>query len=63
MIHVEYEMDMYGRKYKDMDEIDREMIALRHFEEVKNGEAAELLGLERSNLYRKMKSLGINPKE
>jgi len=25
--------------------------------------AAELLGLERSNLYRKMKSLGINPKE
>ena len=24
---------------------------------------AELLGLERSNLYRKMKSLGIAPKE
>jgi two-component system nitrogen regulation response regulator NtrX len=24
---------------------------------------AELLGLERSNLYRKMKSLGIVPKE
>ena len=25
--------------------------------------AAELLGLERSNLYRKMKALGIAPKE
>ena len=25
--------------------------------------AAELLGLERSNLYRKMKTLGIAPKE
>ncbi|MGA7237057.1 MAG: helix-turn-helix domain-containing protein [Bryobacteraceae bacterium] len=25
--------------------------------------AAELLGLERSNLYRKMKTLGIGPKE
>jgi two-component system nitrogen regulation response regulator NtrX len=24
---------------------------------------AELLGLERSNLYRKMKTLGIGPKE
>jgi two-component system nitrogen regulation response regulator NtrX len=24
---------------------------------------AELLGLERSNLYRKMKALGIGPKE
>jgi transcriptional regulator of acetoin/glycerol metabolism len=26
-------------------------------------QAAELLGLERSNLYRKMKALGIAPKE
>jgi two-component system nitrogen regulation response regulator NtrX len=25
--------------------------------------AADLLGLERSNLYRKMKTLGITPKE
>jgi two-component system nitrogen regulation response regulator NtrX len=25
--------------------------------------AAELLGLERSNLYRKMRTLGIGPRE
>ena len=37
-----------------MDEIDREIIALRHFEELKNSEAAELLGLSKaaaSNRY------------
>jgi RNA polymerase sigma-70 factor (ECF subfamily) len=37
-----------------MDEIDREIIALRHFEELKNCEAAELLGLSKaaaSNRY------------
>lgn len=37
-----------------MDEIDREIIALRHFEELKNGEAADVLGLSKaaaSNRY------------
>jgi RNA polymerase sigma-70 factor (ECF subfamily) len=37
-----------------MDEIDREIIALRHFEELKNSEAAEQLGLSKaaaSNRY------------
>lgn len=37
-----------------MDEIDREIIALRHFEELSNGEAAEVLGLSKaaaSNRY------------
>ena len=28
-----------------MDPIDREILALRHFEELSNGEAAEVLGL------------------
>jgi two-component system nitrogen regulation response regulator NtrX len=38
---------------------------LKKLEETKGNvtRAAELLGLERSNLYRKMKSLGIVPKE
>jgi RNA polymerase sigma-70 factor (ECF subfamily) len=31
-----------------MDPIDREIIALRHFEELTNGEAAEILGLSKS---------------
>ena len=29
-----------------MDPIDREIIALRHFEELSNAEAAQVLGLE-----------------
>jgi two-component system nitrogen regulation response regulator NtrX len=38
---------------------------LRKLEEAQGNvsRTAELLGLERSNLYRKMKSLGIAPKE
>tara|TARA_R110002049_G_scaffold46487_1_gene135121 strand:+ start:63113 stop:63745 length:633 start_codon:yes stop_codon:yes gene_type:complete len=31
---------------ESMDEIDREIIALRHFEELRNGEVAEVLGLK-----------------
>ena len=31
-----------------MDPIDREMIALRHFEELSNNEAADVLGLSKS---------------
>lgn len=38
----------------DMDEIDREVLALRHFEELGNNEVAEILGLQKtaaSNRY------------
>jgi RNA polymerase sigma-70 factor (ECF subfamily) len=37
-----------------MDPMDREIIALRHFEELSNGEAAQVLGLSKtaaSNRY------------
>ena len=37
-----------------MDEIDREVLALRHFEELGNNEVAEILGLQKtaaSNRY------------
>ena len=39
---------------ESMDEIDREILTLRHFEELTNNEVAELLGLEKaaaSNRY------------
>ena len=48
----------------DREAAEREYI-LKKLEET-NGNVtrtAELLGLERSNLYRKMKTLGIGPKE
>ena len=43
---------------------EREYI-LKTLDETKGNvtKTAELLGLERSNLYRKMKALGIGPKE
>ena len=31
-----------------MDELDREVLALRHFEELGNNEVAEILGLQKS---------------
>jgi RNA polymerase sigma-70 factor (ECF subfamily) len=31
-----------------MDPMDREILALRHFEELSNGEAAEVLGLSKT---------------
>jgi RNA polymerase sigma-70 factor (ECF subfamily) len=31
-----------------MDPLDREILALRHFEQLSNGEAAEVLGLDKS---------------
>jgi RNA polymerase sigma-70 factor (ECF subfamily) len=37
-----------------MDEIDREVLALRHFEELSNNEVAEILGIQKtaaSNRY------------
>jgi DNA-directed RNA polymerase specialized sigma24 family protein len=36
-----------------MDPVDREVLALRHFEELKNDEAASVLGLERSETSRR----------
>jgi RNA polymerase sigma-70 factor (ECF subfamily) len=34
--------------FEGMDEIDREVLALRHFEELSNNEVAEILGLQKS---------------
>jgi two-component system nitrogen regulation response regulator NtrX len=56
--------DRVGSLQEVREAAEREYI-LKKMEET-NGNvtrAAELLGLERSNLYRKMKALGIGPKE
>jgi two-component system, NtrC family, nitrogen regulation response regulator NtrX len=56
--------DRFGSLQEVREAAEREYI-LRKLEET-NGNVtrtAELLGLERSNLYRKMKTLGIGPKE
>jgi RNA polymerase sigma-70 factor (ECF subfamily) len=37
----------------EMDHIDREIIALRHFEELTNGEAAEILGLSKATASKR----------
>jgi two-component system nitrogen regulation response regulator NtrX len=57
-------MDRFGSLQEVREAVEREYI-LKKLEEA-NGNVtrtAELLGLERSNLYRKMKTLGIGPKE
>lgn len=36
------------KAFDSMDEIDREVLALRHFEELSNNEVAEILGLQKS---------------
>jgi len=54
----------FGSLQEVREAVEREYI-LKKLEET-NGNVsrtAELLGLERSNLYRKMKTLGIGPKE
>jgi len=56
--------DRFGSLAEVREAVEREYI-LKKLEEA-NGNVtrtAELLGLERSNLYRKMKTLGIGPKE
>jgi RNA polymerase sigma-70 factor (ECF subfamily) len=47
-------IDQVGLALDRMDEIDREVLALRHFEELRNSEVAEVLGLKEaaaSNRY------------
>ncbi len=56
--------DRFGSLQEVREAAEREYI-LKKLEEAKGNvtRTAELLGLERSNLYRKMKALGIAPKE
>ncbi|MBV8818846.1 MAG: sigma-54-dependent Fis family transcriptional regulator [Acidobacteriaceae bacterium] len=56
--------ERYGSLQEVRAAAEREYI-LKKLDETKNNvtKAAELLGLERSNLYRKMKALGIAPKD
>jgi len=56
--------ERYGSLQDVREAAEREYI-LRKLEEAGGNvsRAAELLGLERSNLYRKMKTLGIAPRE
>jgi two-component system nitrogen regulation response regulator NtrX len=56
--------DRFGSLQEVREAAERDYI-LRKLEETSGNvtRAAELLGLERSNLYRKMKTLGIGPKE
>ena len=57
-------IDQFGSLQDVREAAEREYI-LKKLDETKGNvsRTAELLGLERSNLYRKMKSLGIGPKE
>lgn len=60
----ERSVDRFGSLQEVRESAEREYI-LKKLEETQGNvtRTAELLGLERSNLYRKMKSLGIVPKE
>ena len=60
----ERQPDRFGSLQEVREAAEREYI-LKKLEETRGNvtRAAELMGLERSNLYRKMKSLGIAPKE
>jgi two-component system nitrogen regulation response regulator NtrX len=61
---AERPIDRFGSLQEVREAAERDYI-LKKLEET-NGNVtrtAELLGLERSNLYRKMKTLGIGPKE
>ena len=57
-------MERFGSLQEVREAAEREYI-LKKLEEAKGNvtRTAELLGLERSHLYRKMKALGIAPKE
>ncbi|MGD0497089.1 MAG: sigma-54 dependent transcriptional regulator [Bryobacteraceae bacterium] len=62
--HADRQPDRFGSLQEVREAAEREYI-LKKVEETRGNvtRAAELLGLERSNLYRKMKALGIGPKE
>ena len=47
------EIERLEKVLNAMDETDREIIALRHFEELSNGEAADILGLEKSTASKR----------
>ena len=56
--------DSYGSLHEVRDAAEREYILHKLDETGGNvSRASELLGLERSNLYRKMKALGISVRE
>ena len=57
-------LDRFGSLYEVREAAERDYI-LKKLEEARGNvtRTAELLGLERSHLYRKMKALGIAPKE
>ena len=61
---AERPIDRFGSLAEVREAVEREYI-LKKLEETSGNvtRTAELLGLERSNLYRKMKTLGIGPKE
>jgi two-component system, NtrC family, nitrogen regulation response regulator NtrX len=61
---TERTVDRFGSLQEVREAAEREYI-LKKLDETKGNvtRTAELLGLERSNLYRKMKSLGIQPKD
>ncbi|MCE5307106.1 MAG: sigma-54 dependent transcriptional regulator [Acidobacteriales bacterium] len=61
---AERPLEVSGSLQEVREAAEREYI-MRKLEEAKGNvsRTAELLGLERSNLYRKMKALGITPKE
>lgn len=61
---AERPMDRFGSLQEVREAAEREYI-LKKLEETKGNvsRTAELVGLERSNLYRKMKTLGIAPKD
>jgi two-component system nitrogen regulation response regulator NtrX len=61
---IERPADNFASLHEFREAAERDYI-LKKLEETRGNvtRAAELLGLERSNLYRKMKALGIAPKE
>jgi len=61
---AERPMDRFGSLAEVREAVEREYI-LKKLEETSGNvtRTAELLGLERSNLYRKMRTLGIGPQE
>lgn len=62
MLQAEH-LEQLEEAFENLDEIDREVLALRHFEQLGNDEAAEVLGLSKtaaSNRYvRAVRRLGL----